>query len=125
MPIGKFETVILNVKDIEKAVKFYSELFDIAFEPIHQYTLPGDIDVKEAFSPAMGLDLIQQTSPTLQNEGVRAITVRVKNLGEASSRIKKMGIPLLRELKSERAHMVEEIYGMNGYLLILAQHDDF
>jgi predicted enzyme related to lactoylglutathione lyase len=124
MPSGKIETVILNVKDIEKSIKFYSDLLDTTFESVRQYTLPGGIEIKEAFSPSVNLDLIQQTNPTLDKEGVRATTLRVKNIEEAASRIEKMGIPLLRELKGERAHMVEKIYQMNGYLLILAQHDD-
>jgi len=125
MAIGSIERVILNVKEIEKAAKFYGELFDIEFEPAKQYTLPGGIDVKDAFCPSFGLELIQQVKPTLEHEGVRAITVRVKDLEEAKARMKKMGIPLLRELKSDRGHLVEGVYGMNGYLLIVSQHDDF
>jgi hypothetical protein len=125
MAIGKIETVVLNVKNVEKAVELYSELFDISFEPVHQYVLPGDIEVRDSFCPSFGLELIQQIRPPLDKEGVRAITIRVSNLEKAASKMKEKGIPLLRELKSERANVKESIYGMSGYLLILSQHDDF
>ena len=125
MAIGKIETVILNVKDIDAAVKLYGEMLDITFEPIKETVLPGGVVVKEAFARSFGLDLIHQTAPPLESDNVRAVVVRVKDVEIVRADMKKRGIPLLREIKVEKNHVLELVYNMGGYFLIFAQHDDW
>lgn len=125
MAIGKIETVILNVKDINAAVKLYGEMLDIKFEPIKETVLPGGVVVKEAFARSFGLDLVHQTEPPLVNDNVRAFVVRVKDVENVKADMKKRGIPLLREIKIEKYHLLEAVYNMGGYYLIFAQHDDW
>ena len=125
MAIGKIETVILNVKEINAAVKLYGEVFGIKFDPIIEYSLPGGIGVKGAHSKSFGLYLLQQTEPPLANDNVRAFTVMVEDVEKVKSDMEKRGIPLLREIKEEESHLQEAVYNMGGYYLIFAQHDDW
>jgi predicted enzyme related to lactoylglutathione lyase len=123
-PIGKIETVILNVEDVEKAAKFYSDLLGIEFEPILQHTISEGITFKSAWCPPYGFELIQQINPPAK-EGVRGFTIRVADADKAKAEMAKRGFQPVHQARMKRANEHELVYNLGGFRFILTQHDDY
>lgn len=123
-PIGKIETVMLNVDDVEKAAAFYTDLLGIEFEPITQFTTSDGTTCKSAWSPTNGFELMQQITPPAK-EGIRGFCIRVPDADKAKAEMAKRGFQPVHEARMKRANEHELVYKMNGYRLILTQHDDY
>ena len=124
-PIGKIETVILNVKNVEKSAEFYSRLLGIEFEPITEQTISDGISFKSAWCPKWGFELIEQTKPRLDVNGVRGYCIRVPDVEKVKARMTEMGLKPAHEGKMTRAKEHEVVYNLVGYRFIITQHDDY
>lgn len=109
----RIESLCWNVKDLDKAVALFSDLFDTEFinptEIIEKNHIKVDkIIVKEnigldpyrnaaearmAVSP-IGLELLQ-TIPPLEKEGIRSIAFRVSDIETAKEKLQSKGIHML------------------------------
>jgi methylmalonyl-CoA/ethylmalonyl-CoA epimerase len=104
--IQGIDHIVIAVKDLDKAVKFFSELLETEFEELNG-TLKK-IGVRSKISPE-GIELI---SPITQNEvakfleqkgeGLYALSLRVKNATQAAADARKKGIRVIGEAKQEQ-----------------------
>src|SRR4030042_6866707 len=99
MKVERLDRVAINVRNIDKAQKFFSDLFGTKFEmsPIETLekkehvasTSDGTVFKGIAFSP-IGLELIE-TNPACKEEGLRSFHLKVSDLEEAKTEMKKRG----------------------------------
>jgi len=123
--VGKIETVLINVNEIEKAVEFYGKLFGIEFEPVTESVFPGGLTFKAAWSPSFGLELIQQTNPPSSKEGARGFAVRVPDIEEMKEEMGKRGMKPSHEWTASRGNEHAAVYDLGGFRFIISQHEDF
>jgi len=117
--IKKVENVVVNVDNLGQAVDFFGKLLGITFEPSNKYVLPDGMEVKVAISP-LGIELLEQTKPRIANEGLRGFSVRVKDINEAKSHLKDMGISPIVEF--EYPFLKEAIYHIRGIRLAFEEY---
>ncbi|GEM_PF-1748405 len=110
MKVERIDVVCIDVKNLDRAVQLFSELFEIKFERIpfealshtHAITENADRAYEEAPMKSLvsknqvGLEIIE-TIPPLEKEGLRAINIKVTDLEQAKVEMKRKGIPLLAE----------------------------
>lgn len=136
MKIQDIDHVVIAVKDIDKAVKFFSELLETNFEEING-TLK-EMGVRSKISPE-GIELISPT--TTQNEvakflerkgeGLYALSLRVKDAMQAATDAREKGIRVIGATKQEqlgtRYLNFKEILlhpkDAHGVLLLLTQYE--
>lgn len=98
MKVEKIDHVGINVWDMEKAVKFFGELFETEFGPLIVLE-PTPMDLKERMGP-LGLDIAEPGAPdkeaarilTNRGEGLNGLSIKVSNLEEADAEMKARGI---------------------------------
>lgn len=96
MKIEKIDHVAILVKDAEKAIKLFSDLFEMKFDAIGKIK---DMDAK-SWIAASGVEIIQPvntdgiTARTLntRGEGLSLLSLKVSNLSEAMSEMESRGI---------------------------------
>jgi hypothetical protein len=125
MAIGKIECVVLDVKNLKEAVPFYEDLFEIKFNPLSQHVLSDGTEIKAAWCPDFGFELIEQLKPSINREGVRAFAIRVNDIARVKSDFEKRGLRPVREIYTEQPQEHEAVYNLGGYLLVITQHPDF
>lgn len=123
--IGKIECVVLDVKNLEQKMPFYQDLFGIKFNPPEQHVLSDGTEIKAAWCPDFGFELVEQTKPRINREGVRAFHIRVKDIAKVKSDFEKRGLRPVREIYTEKYNIREAVYSVGGYLLDIIQHPDF
>ncbi len=132
MKVQKLERVALTVKNLEEAVKLFSNLFDTTFERcpdtvVRKITEHADpafegLKLKIAMSP-IGWELLE-TDPPPEKEGVRAFHFKVSNLERAKAEMKAKGIRLLAEVTY--GNLKEAVFSpddLHGARLCLAEFD--
>lgn len=124
-PIGKIESVILNVKNVEKSAAFYSKLLGIKFEPITKFTTSDGKSCKSAWCPKWGFELIEQIKPRLTSYGVRGYSIRVPDVEKVKAKMTRMGLKPAHEGKLTRANEHEVLYNLDGCRFVITQHDDY
>ena len=126
----KFDRITINVKNLEKAKKFFSELLETTFENEPEELLSGKISLeitpkpdtfvkfRFAISP-IGIELFEPY-PTVEKEGVRNVTWRVDNIEEAREEMKKQGIKHVFDAKAgawkEAVYSADDIHGVRWVL---------
>jgi methylmalonyl-CoA/ethylmalonyl-CoA epimerase len=90
MKVEKVDHIHIYVKDLDKAMRFFSELLGTKF------TVPGEgneeLEFKEAMDP-LGLELVAPTSPDgvvgraveRRGEGLAGLSLKVPNIEEATA----------------------------------------
>ena len=116
MNVERIERVIINVKNLEEAVKFFTDILGLEWEPsqskdsaittpaghrVRSYITEHADPVHENARPliarsTIGFQLMQRIPPE-ENEGFRSLCLKVSNIEEAKARMKKKGIRLLKE----------------------------
>ena len=95
MKIEKIDGVLIMVKDLEKAGKFFADLLDMEFRGPSE----GQ-DLRHLISRPTGIELVSPLTPdgsaakTLRNrgEGLHCLSLKVPNLEEAIAEMKSKGI---------------------------------
>ncbi len=100
MKVEKIDHVHVFVKDLDKAIAFFSDILGTKFS--------GPIDIEEAvnvrcYLEPMGVELVASTTPdgvvarTIEKrgEGLAAISFKVPNLDEAVAELQAKGLRLL------------------------------
>jgi len=98
MKVEKIDHVGINVLDMEKAVKFFSELFETEFGPLIILE-PTPMDLRERMGP-LGSDIAEPAIPDKEaarilkhrGEGLNGLSIKVKNLEEADAEMKARGV---------------------------------
>ena len=133
MKVEKLDRVAINVKNLDEAVQFFSDLLGITFYrvPVEELkrtvTEHGDRAFEElvhkvAISP-MGLHLREESLPVTK-EGVFSFHLKVSNLDEAKAEMKAKGIRLLMEL--EQGGQRGAVYSpedLHGIKLVLVEYE--
>lgn len=101
MKIEKIDHIGIAVKDLEKALKLYTDIFKLEIKRIEEFK---DLKVKIAFVPIgdVMVELVQPTSsdaPLAQRinengEGLYHLALRVEDIDEALQKMKQSGIAM-------------------------------
>ncbi len=126
----KFDRVTINVKNLEKAKQFFSNLFETTFEDMPEPILRGDVKIEHnpppdsftkrrfAVSP-IGIELFE-TDPPVEKEGVRNVMWRVDNLEKAKEEMKRKGIRHLFDARcgtwKEAIYSADDVHGVRWVL---------
>ena len=121
MKVERLDLVVIDVKDIDEAVKFFSDLFETPFEKLYApgrkfrrtviSTNAEPVEEKPKHSMAMspfpgglGLELIQDLGlelsqdPASVKQGLRSLAFKVADLEQAKTEMKEKGIRLVYEV---------------------------
>ena len=96
MKVEKIDHVSITVKDLNKARKLFSELFETDF--LEPWPIES-VDIMESIDP-LGIDLCAPLKPdgltakvlAQRGEGITMMSFKVQNLGEAMAEMKAHGI---------------------------------
>jgi len=122
----KFDRVTINVKNLEEAKRFFSELFETTFEDQPEEMLRGDIKLeitpppdtfvkfRFAVSP-IGIELFEP-HPQVETEGIRNVTWRVDNIEDVREEMRKRGARHVFDAKcggwKEAVYSADDMYGV-------------
>ena len=125
MKIEKIAGVLINVKNMDEAVRFFSDLLGITFEEVppevkriktiteHADPALENVQMRIAISPT-GLELIE-TVPAPEKEGLRSVMFKVPDIEQAKADIQKMGVRLIADIKlgglREALFRSDDLYG--------------
>ena len=113
----RFDRFTINVKNLDEAKKFFSELLETTFEDLPEgakleITPAPDSFVKFRFAVSpLGIELFEP-DPPVEKEGVRNITWRVDNIEEAKEKIMKRGVSHLFDAKC--GYWKESVFSTDG-----------
>jgi len=101
MKIEKIDHIAILVKDLNKAEKFFSDLFQMKFTILGEIK---EVDARSMMEPS-GIEIIEPLTPdgptakTLERrgEGLTLISLKVSNLDEGMAEMKARGIRLVAE----------------------------
>ena len=132
MKVERLDRVAINVKNLDEAKKFFSDLLGTSFEmsPIETLekkehiasTSDGLVFKGVAISP-IGLELME-TSPPCKEEGIRSFHLKVTDLEEAKADMKRKGVRLVAEFR--HGGLKEAIFGrddLHGIRLVLVEYE--
>ena len=108
MKVEKIDHIGINVWDMEKAVRFFSELFETEFGPLVVIE-PSPMDLRERMGP-LGLDIAEPATPDgdaarilrHRGEGLNGLVIKVSNLEEAVAEMKSRGVREIWRLEFKR-----------------------
>jgi catechol 2,3-dioxygenase-like lactoylglutathione lyase family enzyme len=106
MKIEKIDHIGILVKDVKKAEKFFTDLFETQFAALGEVK---DLDITSMMEPS-GIEIVQPLSPdgvsarTLNNrgEGLTLLSLKVASLDEAMAEMKSRGVRLTGQVQSGR-----------------------
>lgn len=130
MKIEKLVQVAIGVNDIDKAEKFFSDLFEITFDRSPQddvvRTPTAHADEASRTNPfkavamsSLGIELVQPRQPG-QKLGLRAFHLKVRDIEEAKAEMEKKGIPLIGT--QTHGGLKEAIYDIFGARIVLVEY---
>lgn len=134
MEIEKIESVAIDVKDLGKAVKLFSDIFSTTFIDLagikdeRAITKDADHTLEAKHHIAIErrgfIELIEST-PRVEKEGLRALVVKVRDIEAAKAEMKQKGIRLAKSVQfgnaKEAVYVAEDLHGVR---LTLVQHDE-
>ena len=99
MKVEKIDHIHIAVKDLEKAIRFFSDILGTKFSSVIH---AEKFDLKSVLDP-LGLEIIQSTSPEgiiakfidQRGEGLHAISFKVPSLDEAIAELQAKGLRLV------------------------------
>jgi methylmalonyl-CoA/ethylmalonyl-CoA epimerase len=127
MKIEKIDHVAILVKDLSKAEKFFSDLFEMEFAKL------GEVEEVDARSimEASGIEILEPLTPdgptakTLEKrgEGLTLISLKVPNLEEAMAEMKTKGIRLVAERHEDVRLAIYHPKDTYGVMIELIEYD--
>ena len=121
MKVEKLELVTVNVKNLDEAVKLFSDILGTTF-----VNLERDVEkTKQKIAvERTGLMELIESSPPMEKEGVRSPVFKVPNVEQAKAEMKQKGIRLIKEI--ERSGFKEAIFSpddLHGIRLSLIEYE--
>ena len=140
MKIGKIEHVSINVKNLDEAVKRFSDVFGTTFvysdEGVVEKTVTehADTTYDVAYVPGRGGNLklamdragclsLVESDPPVEKEGLRSLYFKVPDIEQAKAEMKQKGIRLTANVKA--GSMKEAVFSadyLHGVRLILNEY---
>ena len=140
MKIGKIEHVSINVKNLDEAVKRFSDVFGTTFvysdEGVVEKTVTehADTTYDVAYVPGRGGNLklamdragclsLVESDPPLEKEGLRSLYFKVPDIEQAKAEMKQKGVRLTAAVKAERVK--EAIFNaddLHGVRVVLVEY---
>jgi len=127
MKIEKIDHVAILVKDLNKAEKFFSDLFEMKFSKL------GEVEEVDARSmmESSGIEILEPLTPdgptakTLERrgEGLTLISLKVPNLDEAMAEMKARGIRLVAERHEDVRLAIYHPKDTYGVMIELIEYD--
>nr|MDO8082537.1 VOC family protein [Candidatus Freyarchaeota archaeon] len=129
MKIERIDRVVIAVKNLYEAMKFFSDLLGIKFDPTGS---SGEQLVRAAYSPS-GIELMEATQPDSpvgkfvekRGEGLYAVVFKVPNIEEANAEFERKGIRNVGKL--DLGALKESMFhpkNTHGVMIILAEYED-
>jgi predicted enzyme related to lactoylglutathione lyase len=111
--IEKVDKVVITVKDLEQAKRFFGELFETTFMEIGDVKQDiSGVVARPAITP-FGLELLQRISPPSETYGITAFHLKVKNLDAVRDELKQKGYePVAGANKRRHEELVYIIQGV-------------
>ncbi len=121
MKFEKIDHVGIMVKDLEKASKFFAELFDTEF---NIRDIDTESDIRASMSHPINIELVTplkqdgEAAKALEHrgEGLTMLSLKVPNLEEAIANMESHGVRLLRREELPEAKMAffhpKDLYGV-------------
>jgi methylmalonyl-CoA/ethylmalonyl-CoA epimerase len=127
MKIEKIDHVAILVKDLNKAEKFFSDLFETRFSSLGEVK---EVDARSMMEP-FGIEIIEPLTPdgpTAKNlerrgEGLTLISLKVPNLDEAMAEMKAKGIRLVAERHEDVRLAIYHPKDLCGVMIELIEYD--
>lgn len=127
MKIEKIDHVAILVEDLNKAEKFFSDLFEMKFAKLGEVK---EVDARSMMESS-GIEIIEPLTPdgpTAKNlerrgEGLTLISLKVHNLDEAMAEMKARGIRLVAERHEDVRLAVYHPKDTCGVMIELIEYD--
>ena len=129
MKVQKLDHVHIYVNDLEKAVRFFSEILGTKFSEVVEK--PG-WDFKLAMDP-LGVELVQPTSPEggtaramkKRGEGIFMVSFKVENLDEAVAELEAKGMRVISRIQDGQLREVQfHPRDAHGVMIELAEYEE-
>lgn len=109
MKIGKIDRVSIMVNDLDKAVKFFSELLETNFTSLGDVE---DMDLRSMVEPS-GIEVVAPLSPDgasartlkIRGEGLAMIALKVGDIKQAMAEMESRGIRLIGHSKTGKSEV--------------------
>lgn len=116
-PLG-INRVVIAVKDLDKAVRFYSELLGATFEDASAGAEPFGVRAAiswdggiELVAPLPDRDSVIARSIEKHGEGVRNVIFAVDDIEEARAKMEKMGIGVIQTIEFKEDQLKKNFRG--------------
>ena len=106
MKVEKIEVFGIDVKNLEKAMTFFSEVFNIEFQHF-RLVQASAVDAQDAKQPDLSATRIAidksgffeliETQPAPEREGNRNIHFKVSDIGEAKAELQRRGVRVVAD----------------------------
>ena len=125
----KIDRIAIAVRDLEKAVEFFSDLLDIEFDIVGS---SQELGMRGGYS-ACGLELIEPTHPQSiigrfleqRGEGLWAVVLKVKNMDEMIKRFEEKGLKVAGDVTAGAMREVAfHPKGSYGVEIVLAEYPE-
>ena len=129
MRVQKLDHIHIYVNELEKAVRFFSEILGTKFSEVVEK--PG-WDFKLAMEP-LGLELVQPTSPEggtaramqKRGEGIFMVSFKVPNLDEAVAEMEAKGMRVINRIQDGKLREVQfHPRDAHGVMIELAEYEE-
>ena len=128
MKVEKFESVVINVKNLDESINLFSEILGIEFANLGELEI--DITTTEPKGRALqetkmkvaigrgqgGFIELLEASPPVEKEGLRRVFLKVPNLERAKAEMKQKGIRLIANAKvgvlKEAVYSPDDLHGI-------------
>ncbi len=125
----KIDRIAIAVKDLEKAIKFFSDLLDVDFDIVGS---SKELGMRGVYS-ACGLELIEPTHPDSiigrflkqRGEGLWALVLKVRNMDEMIKKFEEKGLKVAGDVTVGAMREVAfHPKNSHGVQIVLAEYPD-
>jgi len=125
----RIDRVAIAVRDLDRALGFFSDLLGIAFDRVGETEQLG---MRGAYSP-FGLELIESSAPgsmidrfiDRRGEGLWAVVIKVRDMDEAVARCRAKGLELAGEIRyGDMREVAFHPRGAHGVEIVPAEYPE-
>jgi predicted enzyme related to lactoylglutathione lyase len=120
MKVEKLDKVVITVRNLEQAKKFFGELFETTFIEIGEVKQGiSGVVARPAITP-FGLELLQRIDPPSEAFGITAFHLKVKDIEAVRSELRQKGYEPVAEIKIKR--LKELVYVVEGVRIAFVEY---
>jgi predicted enzyme related to lactoylglutathione lyase len=120
MKVEKLDKVVVTVRNLEQAKKFFGELFETTFIEIGEVKQGiSGVVARPAITP-FGLELLQRIAPPSKKFGITAFHLKVKDIEAVRSELAQKGYDPVAEIEIKRVK--ELVYEVEGVRIAFVEY---